>query len=149
MISQQMWLCPNCREAIEPHFRRCWNCGSDDLGNLDPTFRTDAATDGIGAKPRGSRSISFAWMLLAICTFIAIMATAISVELLLPERWNLRLSLTIGLFLVCLLTGVAINVASRLYLWLREYLYSNEPRLDSPETKQLVRISDSNKQDPN
>ncbi len=75
---------------------------------------------------RRSRFIRFAWMILAIGSFVGIMGVSIAIERLLPEPWNIRISLTFTLLLLCFVTAVAINVASRLYLWLRAYLYEDE-----------------------
>ncbi len=33
-----MWDCSNCQESIEDSFERCWNCGADQDGVLDPEF---------------------------------------------------------------------------------------------------------------
>jgi hypothetical protein len=26
---EQPWQCPQCRESVDGHFARCWNCGAD------------------------------------------------------------------------------------------------------------------------
>ena len=139
-----MWMCKNCHETIDPHFRRCWNCGSDDLGNQDPRFVNDAEPEVANESPRRSTFVSFVWMVLAICTFIGIMAGAIFVERWLPKEWNIRLSLTMTLLLLCFVSAVAINVASRLYLWVREYIYADEPAYESTDDKKrFVQIGET------
>lgn len=138
---QQLWQCPNCRESVEPHFRKCWNCGSDELGNVDPHFVNNAEPAASVSNNRHSGVVNFAWMILAICSFVAIMAAAIVIELILPVQWNIRLSLTLALCILCFLAGVSINVACRLYLWFSEYLHADDPREQSPGESQLIQRS--------
>ena len=121
-LSAEMWLCPNCQEAIEAHFQLCWNCGSDDEGNIQPGFVNDSEPLPAPAKPKPSLAIRLAWMVLAICIFGGIMAGAIAFEQSMPAAWDQRASLVLGLCLFGLLAAVAINIASRLYVWLQDYL---------------------------
>ena len=132
-----MWICFNCREAIEPQFKTCWNCGSDEHGNADPQFVNDAEPEP-PIKSSPSRLLGWAWMILAIASFVGLMAGAIYLDRLIPEWWNRRLSLILGLLIFCLVVAVAINVASRLYLWLRQYLYESEST-----SQKLVQLKDA------
>jgi hypothetical protein len=34
-----MWTCSNCSETVEADLSRCWSCGADQSGNVDPAFR--------------------------------------------------------------------------------------------------------------
>ncbi len=38
-----MWTCKNCREAVEPQFSACWNCGATRDGQFDLHFRPEPA----------------------------------------------------------------------------------------------------------
>lgn len=40
-----MWTCPCCNEQLESTFERCWNCGADSEGIVDPDFQ--AETDAV------------------------------------------------------------------------------------------------------
>lgn len=78
-----------------------------------------------------------AWI--GVCTLV--LAAAVILESRLPSFWIVRLALAAALLLLCLLTAVSINILSRLYLWVRNYVYADQP--DDPELLQVTR--DQNK----
>ena len=124
------WNCPNCGELSEIQFKRCWNCGADRAGTLDPHFQIESMPQ-MTLEKRDSWLVGFAWLLAWIAVCILVLAAAGMLESWLPRFWIVRLSLASVLLLFCLLTAVFINVLSRLYLWLRKYLYADQPD-DSP-----------------
>lgn len=43
-----MWVCKNCGEMVEDEFYKCWNCGTEDDGTVDPTFEENVVEPGRG-----------------------------------------------------------------------------------------------------
>lgn len=68
-----------------------------------------------------------AWLVAWIVVCAITLAAAVIVESWLPRVWIVRLSLAAVLLLLCLLTAVFVNILSRLYLWLRNYVYADKP----------------------
>lgn len=128
------WNCPNCEETSEIQFKRCWNCGADRDGVLDPYFSIDSRPQS-KTETRVSWAMGFAWLMawIGVCTLV--IAAAVILESSLPSFWIVRLSLAAALLLLCLLLAVFINILSRLYLWVRNYVYADQP--DEPEPRQV------------
>lgn len=48
-MKTELWVCPNCSETIDSGFVVCWKCGTDQKGNEDPAFPSQAEDDEITA----------------------------------------------------------------------------------------------------
>ncbi len=129
----ETWNCPNCGEASEIQFKRCWNCGADREGRPDPHFDIESRTQ-TKTEQRVSWALGFAWLTAWLVFCAMVLTAAVTLESWLSSFWSARISLAAVLLLMCLLTAVFVNILSRLYLWIRDYLYADQP--GDPEVRQ-------------
>lgn len=80
-MTNELWICPKCSEAIDGGFLVCWKCGTDQHGKEDPGFPSqaeDESTPSESGQRRSSWQFSLSTLLI-ITSCAAILLGALRV----------------------------------------------------------------------